>query len=160
MRTTVLLLGFWLLYPIPTVQAQERTFVPTSSSAEPASPLPGALAVPVKALDRFTPLQEAGVERDRGRGALYGAAVGALVGGVGFAGISYVGTKSTPRDAGVRIMFVLGAVAGSATGALVGALIGAPERDGSRAQQVRLHVTPGRSGGGTVAVSLSPRSQR
>lgn len=149
LRTAVLLLVFSLLPPLRMAQAQERTLPPVPSS------IAAALAAPVDTADLFDEPEAAEARRDRGRGALYGAGIGALVGGVGFAGLSYAFTKSKPRDAGVRIMFVLGAAAGSAAGAIVGAIIGVPERDEARAQQVQLHLVPVLSHGGTLAISVS-----
>jgi hypothetical protein len=151
MRAVVLLLVILLSPPLRTVQGQERTSPLVPASLAHALPAQGALATPVDALDSFA-LPEA---RNRGKGALYGLGIGALVGGVGLAALQYALNESIPRDGYTVATFILGATVGGAAGAVLGAIIGVPERDESRSEQARLLLSPRLSRGGRVALSVS-----
>lgn len=153
MRAVVLLLILLLLLPLHTIRAQELS-TPLISPSLVALP-PTSVTAPEKVFGPFVLPQSTRAGRDRGKGALYGAAIGALVGGVGFAATSYAFTTSIPRDACIRICFVLGAAAGGAAGAILGAIIGAPERGEDQTRQAQLHIYPNLSRGGTINVSLS-----
>lgn len=155
MRAVVLVLVSLLLLPLHTVRAQDLSTPPASASFVPAPTAPGTVTASVKAFESRVLAHPGEGGRDRGRGALYGFAIGALVGGVGFAAANYAFTDSTPRDEYTLLSFLLGAAVGGATGAVAGAIIGAPGREEVWPQQVRLHVSPELSGRGTVAASLS-----
>lgn len=157
MRAVVLLLVLLPLLPLHTVRAQDLSTPPALPSLVTVPPASSA-ATP-SAFDPSVRPRPAEGERDRGRGALYGLAIGALVGGVGFAATNYVFTESTPRNEYTPLSFVLGAAVGGAAGAIVGAIIGAPKQDNAPAQRAQLLFTPDLRGGGAVAVSVSFRSR-
>jgi len=144
MRASVLFLALSVLLPFRAAGAQERASPPAPPALAAVLPVPEALAPAVDVSGR-----------DRGRGALYGGAIGALVGGVGFAAANYAFTKSSPRSEYTLPSLVLGGLVGGAAGALVGAVVGAPERDGDRPRQVRLHLVPPPIRGGTASLSVS-----
>ena len=91
------------------------------------------------------------LRRDHVAGALRGAALGAVVGGLGFAALTYLGNGS----AGGYVVLALpvGAVVGGAVGLVAGAIVGAPDRDEDPYAQVR--VSPGAARG--VSIPLGPR---
>ncbi len=143
MRAAILFVAFLPWPPLQMARAQDHTFSFEPPPTVTALPGPNAVATFINAADLFN-LPEvasvnlpevASVRRDRGRGALYGLAIGALAGGAGAATASYVLTTSTPRDAAVRIMFAAGAVVGGAAGAAAGAIIGAPRPESSAVPQ-------------------------
>lgn len=132
MRAAILFVAFLLWPPLQMARAQDHTFSFEPPPTVTALPGPSAVATFINAADLFNLPEVASVRRDRGRGALYGLAIGALVGGAGAATASYVLTTSTPRDAAVRIMFAAGAVVGGAVGAAAGAIIGVPRPESPR----------------------------
>jgi hypothetical protein len=145
MRTALLLLAL-LLCRAPVLAAQ------TSLAAAPMDPrlipTPASLADAPSAAPR----------RDRVVGAVQGAALGALVGGLGFAAVTYVGNGFDHDAEGYAVLALpVGGVVGGALGLVAGAIIGAPERDEEPRAQVL--VSPGAARGLTAAVSvpLGPR---
>lgn len=155
MRVVVLFLVLLLLPPFSTVRAQDPELPPSPRPLTSALPITGTSAPPENTLDHFAASQPARVRWDREKGALYGFAIGGLVGGVGFAATNYAFTTSTPRDEYTLPSFVMGAAVGGATGAIVGAIIGVPERDETRPKQARLYFAPHLADGGALTVSVS-----
>ena len=153
-----LLLGFFLLAPLATAGAQSLDVparAPSLATAPPASILLGAAAPPVTTRNLGPSGAPAGRQRDRVTGAVYGLAIGALVGGVGFAAANYLFTESSPRDEWTVPSFMLGAAVGGAVGMIAGAIIGVPVRDKDVPRQVRLQVVPDLGRGAAFGVSLS-----
>lgn len=159
MRAVVLLLTFLLLPTVQTAKAQDLGESPVTPPLPALATAPGTAIVSANASVLFAPAKPAEARRDHGKGALAGFAVGALVGGVGFATVNYAFTESTPRDEYTVLSFLLGAAGGSVAGAVVGAIIGWPEREETRRQEVRLHLTPDLSSAGMVAASVSFRPE-
>lgn len=146
MRAIIICLVFLLLLPGQAVHAQDLVTPSASLALVPTS---------AEVFGTLIPADSVNGARDRGRGALRGAAIGALVGGVGFAAANYVFTESSPRDEYSLLSFALGAAVGGGVGAVVGGIIGVPGREETRSEQARLHVLPALSRGGSVAVSVS-----
>lgn len=159
MRAAVPLLMFLLGSSFQTAQAQDLSTALTTASLVAATTAQAPVMVPWNTSNPFAPSDIAEARWDRGRAALKGFAVGALVGGVGFAAANYALTESTPRSEYTVLSFVLGAVAGGAAGAVVGSIAAKPEREATGPQQVRLHVSPYPSDGGVVGLSVSYRSR-
>lgn len=155
MRVVVLLLMFLLLPLARTAKAQDLGTSPVTPPLAALATVPGAAIVSVNASVPFAPANPAEGGRDHGKGALTGFAVGALVGGTGFAAMNYAFTTSGPRDEYTMLSFLLGGAVGGVAGAIVGGIIGMPEREETRPQQVRLHLSPDLSRGGMAAVSVS-----
>jgi hypothetical protein len=141
MRTAFLLLTL-LLSGAPAVAAQTSfAAVPMDSRLIPA---PAAAAAPSAAL-----------RRDHLAGAVQGAALGAVVGGLGFAAVTYLGNEG---DAGYAVLALpVGAVVGGAVGLVAGAIIGAPDRQRDEEPQAQLLVSRGAARGITAAVSVPLR---
>lgn len=90
--------------------------------------------------------------RDHVAGAMKGLVVGAVVGGLGFAAVTYLGNSGNSEGQGYAVLAIpVGAVVGGAVGFVAGAIIGLPERDRRRAQVV---VMPDAARGLTAAVSV------
>lgn len=155
MRAVVLFLILLLLLPLHTIGAQDLSTPPISPSLVAVPITPGTVTTPEKAFGLSVLPQSARAGRDRGKGALYGAAIGALVGGAGLAGLNYALTTSIPRDEYTRLLFFQGAAAGGAAGAIVGAIVGVPERGEDQTRQAQLHIHPNLDRGGIINVSLS-----
>ncbi|HEX6371260.1 MAG TPA: hypothetical protein VF006_20245 [Longimicrobium sp.] len=137
MRTAFLLLAL-LLCRAPVLAAQ------TSLAAAPMDPR----LVPAAVERSAAP--SAALRRDHLAGAVQGAALGAVVGGLGFAAVTYLGNAG---DTGYAVLaLMVGGVAGGAVGLVAGAIIGAPDRDEEPRAQVL--VSPGAARGVTAAVSL------
>lgn len=109
MRAVVLVFALMLL-PLHPVCAQD---LPTSAGS--------ASLTPADVLEQPAPVFPSAAGRDRGRGALYGLAIGAVARGVGFAAMNYAFTESIPRDEFTVVPFGVGAAAGGAAGAVLGA---------------------------------------
>lgn len=155
MRAVLLLLTFLVLRSVQTAEAQDLSPSPITPPLAALATAPNTDIVSANASALFAPANPAEDGRDRGRGALKGLAVGALVGGVGFAAVNYAFSESAVRTEYTLLSFLLGAAGGGAAGAVVGAIVGAPEREETRRQQVRLHLSPDLSAGGMAAVSVS-----
>jgi H+/Cl- antiporter ClcA len=148
MRTAFLLLAL-LLCGAPALAAQ------TSLAAAPMDPR----LVPPSAEHAAGP--SAALRRDHLVGAVQGAALGAVVGAVGFAAVTYLGNAAndTGGEGYAVLALPVGAVVGGAVGLVAGAIIGAPDRDRDEEPQAQLLVSPGTARGVTAAVSvpLGPR---
>ena len=86
------------------------------------------------------------------------AALGAVVGGLGFAAATYLGNESNSEGRGYTLLAIpVGAVVGGAVGFVGGLIVGAPDRDEGGRAPVR--GSPGADRGVTAAVSvpLGPR---
>lgn len=145
------LLGTFFSFGTPVVAQQNLSSFGTLSERAPVSERllrPGFRELP----DAERP-PTAG--RDRGRGALYGSAIGAVVGGVGFAAVTFIANRGGEGEGYWPLALLVGSVAGGAVGLVGGAIIGVPERDETRPRQARLHLIPDLSGGGTLSVSVS-----
>jgi hypothetical protein len=117
MRTAFLLLAL-LLCRAPVVAAQ------TSLAAAPMDPR----LVPPPTEHSAAP--SIALRRDHLAGAVQGAALGALVGAVGFAAMTYLGNHGDSEGEGYAVLALpVGAVVGGAVGLVAGAIIGAPDRD-------------------------------
>lgn len=155
MREVALLLVLLLLKPFETARAQDFNILPATVSSVPVPSTPGMVAASTKALDPLVLAHSAEGGRDREKGALYGLAIGALVGGVGFAAVNHAFTQSSPRDEYTLLSFLLGGAVGGAVGAAVGAIIGVPEWNTIKAQQPALRLIPAPFDGGALMVSGS-----
>lgn len=82
--------------------------------------------------------------RDRGRGALWGLAAGAVIGGVGFATVTWVANRGTGTGGEHHwpLALMVDSAAGGALGLVAGAIIGAPERQDGIAARTTLLVLP------------------
>ena len=95
----------------------------------------------------------AALRRDHLAGALRGAALGAVVGGLGFAAVTYLGNRGDSEGEGYALLALpVGGVVGGAVGLVAGAIVGAPEREEDRGAQLR--VSPGAARGVTATVSV------
>jgi hypothetical protein len=150
-----MLLMCLLLPSVQTAKAQDLGTSPVTPPLAALATLPGAAIVSADPSVSFAPAKRDEERRDHGKGALTGFAIGALVGGVGFAGMNYAFTTSGPRDEYTVLSLFLGGAVGGAAGAIVGGIIGMPEREEPRREQVRLHLSPDLSRGGMAAVSVS-----
>jgi peptidoglycan/LPS O-acetylase OafA/YrhL len=75
----------------------------------------------------------ADARRDHVAGAIKGLALGALIGGVGFAIVTAAANDDSNGRQGYTVLAVpVGAVVGGAVGLVAGAIIGAPEKSGRR----------------------------
>lgn len=92
-------------------------------------------------------------ERARGKGALYGLGIGALLGAVGLA-VSGELLNDNSRGEYRGLYLMLGAAGGGAVGAVVGAIIGAPKEAEPQPARLRLLLVPEASGRGTILFSL------
>lgn len=71
--------------------------------------------------------------RDHRAGAIKGLALGALIGGVGFAMVTAAANDDSNGGQGYTVLAVpVGAVVGGAVGLVAGAIIGVPEKSGRR----------------------------
>lgn len=141
MRTALLLLAL-LPCSAPALAAQ------TSLAAAPMDPR----LIPPPAAHAGAPPAVAG--RDHLAGALRGAALGAVVGALGFAAVTYVGNGADSDGEGYAVLALpVGAVVGGAVGLVVGGIVGAPDRDEDRPAQ--LQVSPGVTA--SVSLPLGPR---
>lgn len=139
MRTAFLLLAL-LLCGAPALAAQ------TSLAAAPMDPR----LIPPAAEHAAVP--SAALRRDHLVGAVQGFALGALVGAVGFAAVTYWGNDGDTEYA--TLALPVGAVVGGAVGLVAGAIIGAPDRDRDEEPQAQVLVSPGTARGLTAAVSV------
>ncbi|HEX2076196.1 MAG TPA: hypothetical protein VHG08_00755 [Longimicrobium sp.] len=139
MRTAFLLLAL-LLCRAPALVAQ------TSLAAAPMDPR----LVPPSAA-HSAPATE--LRRDHLAGAVKGAALGAVIGALGFATLTYLGNAGDGEGEGYAVLALpIGAVVGGGVGLVVGAIVGVPERDEDPGEQVL--VSPGRARGLTAAVRI------
>ncbi len=74
----------------------------------------------------------ADARRDHAAGAIKGFALGALVGGVGFALVTSAANDGGDAGGYAVLALPVGAVVGGALGLVVGAIVGLPEKDGAR----------------------------
>lgn len=145
MRTAFLLLSL-LLCSAPALVAQ------TSLAATPMDPR----LVPAPEAHAAGP--RAALRRDHLAGAVQGAALGAVVGALGFAAVTYLGNGADSDGEGYAVLALpVGAIAGGAVGFVVGGIIGVPDRDEDRAQ---VRLSPGGDGGVTAAVAVPLPRQR
>lgn len=151
----IILLTFMLWPSLQTASAQERTswFVPVL--VETPLPAPTTVDTVVNAAGLFVLAHPHEYKLDRGTGALYGLGIGALAGGVGFAGLNYLFTTSIPRDEYTRLALFVGAVAGGSVGVIVGAILGVSVRKEAQPHQARLRISPEVLDGRGTAISLS-----
>ncbi|HST62497.1 MAG TPA: hypothetical protein VLK84_27580 [Longimicrobium sp.] len=70
--------------------------------------------------------------RDHRAGAIKGLALGALIGGVGFAMVTAAGNDGGDSGGYTILAVPVGAAVGGAVGLVVGAIVGVPEKDGGR----------------------------
>lgn len=142
MRTAFLLLT--LLCGAPPLAAQ------TSLAATPMDPR----LVPPSA--EYSAAPSAALRRDHLAGAVQGAALGAVVGGLGFAAVTYLGNAAndTGGEGYAVLALPVGAVVGGAVGLVAGAIIGAPDRDRDEEPQAQVLLSPGAARGIAAAVSV------
>lgn len=129
MRVVLLLLMCLLLPSVQTAKAQDIGPSPITPPLPALATVPGTAIVSANASAPFAAASPAERGRDHGKGALIGLAAGALVGGVGFAGMNYAFTTSGPRDEYTVLSLFLGGAVGGVAGAIVGGIIGMPERE-------------------------------
>ncbi len=139
MRTAFLLLAL-LLCRAPVLTAQ------TSLGAAPMDPR----LIPAPAASRAAPSAE--LRRDHLAGAVKGAALGAVVGALGFATLTYLANG----DGYAVLALPVGAVVGGTVGLVVGAIVGVPERDAGPREQVRVSPSAGRGVTAAVRIPLGP----
>lgn len=116
-----------------------------------AAPMDARLIVaPVEGMAAPAPAE---LRRDRWQGAWDGMVLGAAVGGLGFAAVTYFGNHGdSEAQAYTLLALPVGGLIGGAVGLVAGAILGAPDRDpGRRAEIV---VLPGADRGITAAVSV------
>jgi peptidoglycan/LPS O-acetylase OafA/YrhL len=100
----------------------------------------------------------AALRRDHLAGALQGAALGAVVGGLGFAALTYLGNRGDAEGEGYALLAIpVGAVVGGAVGLVAGAIVGAPERDEGRRAQVLVPRDTARGVTAAISLPLRPR---
>ena len=145
MRTAFLLLAL-LLCRAPVLAAQ------TSLAAAPMDPRL------IPAFASYSDAPATAPRRDRLLGAVQGAALGAVVGALGFAAVTYVGNGFDSDAEGYAVLALLvGGVVGGGGGLVAGAIIGAPERDEEPRAQVLVSPIAARSLTASVSVPLRPR---
>lgn len=143
MRTAYLLLAL-PLSGAPALAAQ------TSLAATPMDPR----LIPAPAEPSAAP--SAALRRDHLVGAVQGFALGAVVGGLGFAAVTYLGNASnnTGGEGYAVLALPVGAVVGGAVGLVAGAIIGAPDRDRDEEPHAQVLVSPAPARSVTAAVSV------
>lgn len=117
------LLGMFFSFGAPVAAQQNSSPFGTLSDCVPVSEKllrPGLRELP----DAERPPT---AERDRWRGALYGSAIGAVVGGVGFAAVTFIANQGGEGEDYWPLALLVGSVPGGAVGLVAGAIIGAPE---------------------------------
>ncbi|HEU0302925.1 MAG TPA: hypothetical protein VFR37_25960, partial [Longimicrobium sp.] len=97
------------------------------------------------------------LRRDHLAGALYGAGLGAVVGALGFATLTFLAEGGKPGGDGYVVLALpVGAVVGGTVGLVAGAIVGVPVRDEDPGAQVLASPRAGRGVTAAIRIPLGP----